>query len=251
MSAPSVSLQLYSVRNALEVDAPETIRRVAAIGFTQVEASFRFMSRMPDLLPAIQSNGLKSPTMTAPLVGDEADLDGAFAAAVQLGSHSVIETVVREDHWSSREAVADVARQLNAAAEKAAGFGLRVGYHNHWWELEQKFDGQPAFDLLIDQLDERVVLEVDAYWVGVGGEDPVAFVERHADRVRFLHLKDGPITRDTKLQVAPGDGLMPLSAIITAATNLEVAVVEFDDFAGDVFDVIGPSRERLNEMVAA
>ncbi|HEV7812742.1 MAG TPA: TIM barrel protein, partial [Leifsonia sp.] len=166
MSHPSVSLQLYSVRDALELDIPATIERVAALGFTQVEASYKVLSRGPELLDAIKRNGLTSPTMTSPLL--DADYDTVFSTAVALGAHTVIETFVPEEHWTTLDDVQSIADRLNAAAAKAAEFGLRVGYHNHWWELEHRFDGRTALDQLVDRLDPRVVLEVDAYWVAVG-----------------------------------------------------------------------------------
>jgi sugar phosphate isomerase/epimerase len=249
VSHPSVSLQLYSVRDALELDIPATIERVAALGFTQVEASYKVLSRGPELLDAIKRNGLTSPTMTSPLL--DADYDTVFSTAVALGAHTVIETFVPEEHWTTLDDVQSIADRLNAAAAKAAEFGLRVGYHNHWWELEHRFDGRTALDQLVDRLDPRVVLEVDAYWVAVGGVDPVEYVASQADRVRFLHLKDGPVTRDNKQQVPAGQGSMPLAEIIAAASNLEVVVVEFDDYAGDVFDAIAPAREKLTELVTA
>ena len=114
-------------------------------------------------------------------------------------------------HWTTLDDVQSIADRLNTAAAKAADFGLRVGYHNHWWELEHRFEGRTALDQLVDRLDPRVVLEVDAYWVAVGGVDPVEYVASQADRVRFLHLKDGPVTRDNKQQVPAGQGSMPLA----------------------------------------
>jgi len=245
----SLSLQLYSVRNALEEDVSTTIARVAEIGFTQVEASYKVLLRDIGLLEAIRANNLTSPTMTSPLL--DIDLDAVFSTAKELGAHTVIETVVREEHWTSPESVAQVADQLNAAAEKAADYDLRVAYHNHWWELEHRFDGRTALETLTDHLRPEVLLEVDAYWVAVGGEDVLALLGRQSDRVRFLHLKDGPITRENTEQLPAGRGAMPLTEIIEATPNLEVGVIEFDDYAGDVFEAVAASFAYLNPEVPA
>jgi sugar phosphate isomerase/epimerase len=246
---PSLSLQLYSVRNALEADIAGTIDRVAEIGFRQVEASYKVLSRGPELLDAIRRNDLIAPTMTSPLI--DVDRDAVFATANELGAKTVIETFIPEQFWTSVDDVATIADELNAAAEKAAGYGLRVAYHNHWWELEQKFDGRTAFDTLTDRLDPSVLLEVDAYWVAVGGENVLEFLGRQADRVHFLHLKDGPVNRENTQQVPAGQGAMPLWDVIEAAPNLEVGVIEFDDYAGDVFEAIAASFAYLNPKVAA
>lgn len=248
MSLRSLSLQLYSVRNALEADVPGTIARVAEVGYTQVEASYKVLSRGPALLDAIRANGLTSPTMTGSLV-DVDNRDHVFATAVELGARSVIDTFIPEPRWSSADDVRHIADELNAAASEAAQHGLRVGYHNHWWELEKTFDGSVALELLISQLAPEVVLEVDAYWVAVGGVDPVDFVSHHSDRVRFLHLKDGPINHNNAEQVPTGQGTMPITDLLAAATGLEAGVVEFDEFDGDVFGAIAASFAYLDPQV--
>ena len=81
-----------------------------------------------------------------------------------------------------------------------------------------------------------MVLELDTYWAAVGGEDVVALLGRLGDRVRLLHLKDGPIDNDNAAQLPLGAGAMPVAAIVDAATAAELAVLEFDDYAGDLFE---------------
>lgn len=243
MPLRTISLQLYSVRTALEADIPSTIARVSKAGFRHVEASYKVLSRGPELLAAIRANGLTAPTMTSSLL--DIDLDAVFATANELGATTVLETFIPEPQWTSADDVRRIAEQLNAASEKAETYGLRVGYHNHWWELERVFEGVPALDLLASHLRPEVVFEIDAYWVAVGGEDPVEFIRRHQDRVHYLHLKDGPVTLDKSLQKPAGEGSMPLPAIIAAATALEVGVVEFDEYDGDVFDAIARSLAYL------
>jgi sugar phosphate isomerase/epimerase len=230
---PSISLQLYSVRDALEQDAQATIERVAGIGYTQVEASYRTLSSNPGLLPAIRSAGLTSPSMTGTLVG--ADRSPVFEMANELGASAVIDTIVREEHWTTRDDIARTAAELNAAASEAAAHGLRIGYHNHWWEFGHSFDGRTGFQVL-----------VDAYWAAVGGQDVVPFAAGLSDRIHFLHLKDGPLTHDNKQQVPAGSGKLPIWEIVGVLPNLEIGVVEFDDYAGDVFDAIAKSLAYLS-----
>lgn len=248
MAHRTVSLQLYSVRNALETDPVGTIDRVAALGFEAVEAGYKYLTAYDGLLEAIHRHALATPTLTASLF-EVADRAPVWEVAKRLGAHTVVETFVPEQHWTSVADVDHVAAELNAASAEAAAQGLRVGYHNHWWELETRFDGERALDLLIARLDPAVVLEIDAYWVAVGGSDPVAFVADNADRVRFLHLKDGPIDRDNSHQVPAGTGSLPIAGILAAASSLEGAVVEFDEFAGDVFEASGLSRAFLERAV--
>jgi sugar phosphate isomerase/epimerase len=241
---PSISLQLYSVRDALDQDAQGTIDRIASIGYTQVEASYRTLSSNPRLGPAIRGAGLTSPTMTGALVG--ADRAPVFETAKELGAYAVIDTLVREEHWTAEADIARTADKLNAAASEAAAYPLTVGYHNHWWELRHSFNGRTGLELLADALDPAVVLEVDAYWVAVGGQDVVPYVAGLGDRIRFLHVKDGPVNRENKQQQPAGQGLLPIWDIIAALPELEIGVVEFDDYAGDMFGAIAQSLSYLS-----
>ena len=47
--------------------------------------------------------------------------------------------------------------------------GMRIGYHNHFAEFSRFFDGRQAYEILLDLLDPRVVVELDAYWARMGG----------------------------------------------------------------------------------
>jgi sugar phosphate isomerase/epimerase len=238
------SIQLYTLRDALEKDLSGTIAKVAQIGFAQVEP-YNFVATAKELGAALQENRLTAPSGHAPLLSQ--DQDQIFAAARALGMETVIEPFIPAEKWQSAEDIQDTAAKLNAAAGKAAGYGLRVGYHNHAWELESTIEGQTALEYFAGLLHPQVVLEIDTYWVAVGGRDPVALLERLGDRVRLIHIKDGPVSTDTKAQLPAGQGQIPVLDVIAAAKSLEVGVVEFDDYAGDIFDGIAQSLAYLQQ----
>lgn len=239
----SYSLQLYTVRVPLEADLPGTIKRVAELGFTQVEP-YNFAATSDALAEAFAANGITAPSGHAPLLSN--DQDEIFAAANKLGIKTVIDPFIPADQWKTAEDVQKIAGELNAAAKKGAEYGVRVGYHNHAWELETIINGQTALEYLVSLLDPEVVLEVDTFWSAVGGQDPAALLERLGDRVKFIHIKDGPLTTNTKDQLPAGQGEVAVWDVIDAAKSLEVGVVEFDDYSGDIFDGIAQSLAYLN-----
>jgi sugar phosphate isomerase/epimerase len=238
----SYSVQLYTLRNALQEDLPGTIRKVAEIGFTQVEP-YNFVATAKELGAALKENGLTAPSGHAPLLSQ--DQDEIFAAAKELGISTVIEPYITAEHWQSAEDIQATAAKLNAAAKKGAEYGIRVGYHNHAWELESSIEGTTALEYFTGLLDPELVLEVDTYWVAVGGQDPVQILTKLGDRVRFIHIKDGPVTTETKAQQPAGQGRIPVWDVIRAAESLEVGVVEFDDYSGDIFEGIAQSLAYL------
>jgi sugar phosphate isomerase/epimerase len=238
----SYSIQLYTLRNAIQEDLPGTIRKVAEIGFTQVEP-YNFVAMAKELGAALRENGLSAPSGHAPLLGQ--DQDEIFAAARELGISTVIDPFIPADRWQKAEDIQATAAGLNAAAKKGAEYGIRVGYHNHQWELESTLEGRTALEYFADLLDPEVVLEVDTYWVAVGGQDPVDILGKLGDRVKLIHIKDGPLNTDTKAQQPAGKGKVAVLDVIAAAKSLEVGVVEFDDYAGDIFEGIAESLAFL------
>jgi sugar phosphate isomerase/epimerase len=244
---PPPSVQLWTVREDLARDPRGTLERIAAIGLTAVEP-FGLVDRAEELSGILTDLGLAAPTAHTSLV--DADLDAVRAAAARTGTTLVIEPFIPAERWATADDVARLADALNAAAATLAADGLTVGYHNHDWETRIEIDGEPALLALAAALDDRIVLEVDAYWAAVGGADPVALLERFGSRVAAIHVKDGPLDGDTFGQLPAGDGAVPLAAVLAAAPSAR-RVLEFDDYAGDVYAGLAASLTGLRRLEAA
>jgi sugar phosphate isomerase/epimerase len=241
--AAQLSVQLYTVRNALAQDFDGTLGRIADFGYRQVEP-FMLTNFVDELSEALPKYGLSAPTTHVGfLSGDQAP---AFDAAQKLGVRTVIDPFVDPTRWQDADEIARIAGELNAAAETAADFGLRVGYHNHHFELENTFDGVHGLELLADALDPEVVLEVDTYWAYAGGADVPALLARLGERVVAVHVKDGDGSLDTKKQVAVGAGSLPIWNILDAVPDA-LRVVELDDSEGDLLEAVGDSYAYLTD----
>ncbi|MCS5505588.1 sugar phosphate isomerase/epimerase [Curtobacterium sp. MCLR17_039] len=239
-----LSVQLYTVRDALSADLPGTLQRIADIGYTNVEA-FGFVDNADELAAALRDAGLAAPSGHARLLdAGEQDLERIFHASTTLGFGTLIDPHIDESRWTTREDVEAIARELSALAPRAADHGLLLGYHNHAFEFSNRIDGVSAYEVFADALSDDVVLELDTYWVQVGGDDPVAVIGKYGDKVQFLHVKDGDGSHDDKQQVAVGNGIMPIREIIAAAPDA-LHVVELDDHEGDVFQAVADSYTFL------
>jgi sugar phosphate isomerase/epimerase len=241
-----LSVQLYTVRDALAADLPGTLQRLADIGFTNVEL-FGYTDRVEALRDGLAATNLTAPSGHAKLI--DQDVEAILKASAALGLETVIDPHIDESRWTSREDVEAIAHELSAVAERAADYGLSVGYHNHAFELSNRIDGVSALEVFANALHDDVVLELDTYWSEVGGEPAAPFLERLGERVQFLHVKDGPKTMDDKEQTAVGKGSMPVAEILAAAPQAQ-RVIELDDHDGDVFQAVADSYTFLEEVHA-
>lgn len=264
MDTSQISVQLYSIHPELDADLDGSLRRLADIGLTTVEA-FDFVRRVDALKESFDRYGLSSPTGHAILIEDEGvktpdglltvpPAEEAFAAAKTLGIEVVIDPFVAPSRWATQADVERNADRLNARAAQAAEHGLRVGYHNHDHEFTSMIDGRTAYDAFVDLLDPSVLLEIDLYWANAGGADPVELVRRLGDRVIAVHAKDGPMRPGITAQDMPSDqapagqGDVPLAAVLSSGATIPYAIIEFDHYEGDTFDGIAQSFAYLSSL---
>ncbi|MFI9489732.1 sugar phosphate isomerase/epimerase family protein [Promicromonospora sp. NPDC052451] len=238
------SVQLYSVRDAVAADLAGAVARLAEIGLRYVEP-YGFHQRTDDYLRAFAAAGVSAPSGHAPVLAADAP-EEIFDAAAALGIDTVIDPFLPADQWQTAEQVARLADRVNALAAVAAERGLEFGYHNHAWELSTRLDGRHALEVFVGHLAPEVVLEVDTYWAAVGGADAPALLRGLGDRVRLVHVKDGTLDGDVDRQEPAGSGDVDVPAILAAAPAA-TRVIEFDAYAGDVFDGIARSLAWLTE----
>ena len=236
-----VALQLYTVRDELGPDRAGVLRRLAGFGYRTVEPYDVLTD--PDVLRAeLDAAGLGVCSVHTRPFGDDAE--AAFRGARTVGAGTVIVPYLPPERYADADSVAAVAAELNDAAQRAAQHGLRLGYHNHDFELSSLIGGRPALEVLAGQLDPEVILEVDTYWAAVGGQDVPALLRRLGDRVRYLHVKDGPVTKDDPM-TAVGSGKMPVTEILAASPSVEWHVVELDRCATGMMDAVADSLAWL------
>jgi sugar phosphate isomerase/epimerase len=259
------SLQLYTLRDAIAADMPGTVARVREIGYEHVEP-YAFDTNADAYVKALADAGVTAPSGHASVI-DREDPSVVFEAAVTLGMDIVIDPFIPTDRWQTADDARTIAERVNELTERAKGYGLRFGYHNHQWEFTNTVDGRPVYDLFVERLAPEVVLEVDTFWVTVGGADAPAVLRSLGDRVVAIHVKDGKVTGDiaTALpsadsalvvpdalraafenQTPAGQGDVDVPGILAAAPRA-LRVVEFDSYRGDIFGGVAQSLAWLKE----
>ena len=240
MTSNPLGLQLYTVRDQLASGRSAVLEAIRGFGYAAVEP-YDVLTDPEALRADLDEAGLAVCAVHAKALGEDTDayLDGAST----VGADTVIVPWAAPERYADADAIRALARELNEGAARAAGRGLRFGYHNHAFELAM-VGGRTGLEALADALDPAVLLEVDTYWAAVGGQDVPALLGRLGDRVRYLHVKDGPVTKDDPM-TAVGGGRMPVAEILAACPSAEWHVVELDRCATDVLTAVRDSLDWL------
>lgn len=241
MTRPANSVQLYSVRDHLANDFDRTLVKLAELGFRSVEP-FGLPSETSKLKKALVSAGLNAPTAHGSVL---ADPKAAVSAAVELGTTVLIDPYQPEEIFQSGSKLSQLADELSAAAEIGKQYGVSIGYHNHDHEIRNEIGGVPALIELAKRTSQDVVFEIDLFWCQVGKANPVEILKALEGRVVALHAKDAPAGGGVSDQVPLGKGSVNILECVNMLPNAQV-VIEFDEYAGDLFTAIESSLEYLN-----
>lgn len=237
-----ISVQLYTLRDAAAQDLPGVLRAVSEIGFVGVEFAGLHGHNPREIADLLDRLDLRiSGSHTAlPTIESERKMVETEAT---LGNNWLI-TGFGPNDFPTIEACRAASDKLNLAAELLRPHGMRLGYHNHWWEFNL-IDHRRPFDVLLKS-SPNVDFELDIYWAAMGGCDPAELIRAHSDRVRFLHVKDGPMVFGQP-HTAVGSGNMDIAGAIQAADQdvLQWIVVELDDCATDMLEAVKRSYDYL------
>ena len=270
----ALGVQLYTVRDRLGPQADATLKAIAAIGYKELELGRGDLAR---LAPIARSCGLtpvsihiEAPLVTgnwtawreAVKVPDGYTLERALDEARTHGvRHAVVSYLMASERGGGTAFYEKFADQLNRAGELGRRAGVGIGYHNHGFEFEPLADGRRPLDVLMARTDPSLVrLELDVFWVGITGANPVDLLRQYSGRVALVHLKDkakdaGPETDEGKVPPTAfkevGAGALDFPAILKAAeaAGVEHYFVEQDHAPGDPLASLRQSYEYLQTVV--
>jgi sugar phosphate isomerase/epimerase len=240
---PRSGVQLYTLRETGD-DLLAMVPKLGAMGYEGIELYGGQLSGVDGdaFSRALDEAGMVVSSSHTGLGPDGAIDEAELELLQSVGVDTVIVALLPE--LPDREAVAAAAETLGTAAAQVARRGMTLGCHNHFWELKP-FDDRPGLVHLYERLDPAVVAEVDVYWAQVGGVDPAALVAELGDRVRFLHVKDGPGDDPSEPMVAVGAGALDIPAVLRANPAVEWHLVELDQCATDMWEAVAESRRYL------
>jgi sugar phosphate isomerase/epimerase len=275
-----LGVQLYALGEAAQKDLAGTLRRLAAIGYTDFElpglygrspkdlradadaAGVRFgsihmglparlppgaltlMSSPQQIADALGTLGIAKAVLPIPLLPDD------FHVPTGGNMRDVLVAGVEAgglDMWKRMAAL------LNERAVALKPYGIDMGYHNHNMEFKPQ-GGTTGWEVLLKELDPRLVfIELDLGWISAAGLDVAAEIRRLKGRIRMVHVKDikASTAPNFVLQQDPvevGLGMLDWRKILPACADAGVQhyyVEQEPPFSRDRFDSMKLSHDFL------
>ena len=263
-----VALQLYSVRDHLEKDLENTLKKVKEAGYDYVELAGPFDRSAEEIKALLDKYSIEAISVHNPIKNwqDKGIEEIEFLKKLGVKYCAIPWQNVSAYHndWEGTiKTFRDYMKDLK-------GKGISILYHNHDFEFE-KIDGEYIFDKLYSAIPEMDP-EIDTCWVRYGGEDPASYIKKYAGRVALVHLKDfsadklgaGPVydligddnakkpskeENNFKFR-SLGEGMMDFSKVLSACeeAGTEYVIVEQDEsYDEDSLECAKRSREYLKK----
>jgi sugar phosphate isomerase/epimerase len=213
------SIQLWSVRDAVGNDFPGMLKKLAEMGYTGIEfAGYGGLSAQ-EMKQALAANNLKPVGSHIGIEGFTKRLDEEIAYHKILGTEYLI---CPSSKIKTKEDTLQLAETFKPIIKKINDEGFKFAYHNHDYEFvtdTSDTSGEYLLDILFDNLPPEAVMELDVYWAAYADVDPLAYMEKHKNRLKLLHVKQ--IGKD-KRNVDIGEGALDFKDIIARAKAMGV-----------------------------
>lgn len=233
------SYQLYSSRNFGPL--PETLRMVAELGYKQVEGYGGLYASLDDigkLKADLDANGLTMPTghFSFDMVNEHPQRVVEIARALDMEA-VIVPAVAPQDRVKDAAGWASFGRILGLAGRVIQDAGIAFGWHNHAYEFAETDSAERPLELIMSEANQ-IALELDLAWVARGGQEPIHWLQKYADRIIAVHVKDiAPEGENAEEDgwADVGHGVLDWREIIPAvdATKARFLVLEHDNPGDD------------------
>ena len=252
-----IGLEMYTVREAFPKDPVGTLKKVAAVGYREVE--------IPTEVPAATLKGyLSDANLTAPSTYPEVPKDARVGrrrwTTFSLARRSLC--CGRRQPAAGCRCLEKKSRFLfNECGKLSHQSGMQFCYHAHYHEFAP-VDGTSGYDIMLTRCDPKLLkMEMDIFWATYAGKDPVAYFTKYPGRFPLLHIEDlkrgfPSSTADFPYDNGPnpfapaGDGRIDWVNIFAHAklAGTQHIFVEQDRCDGSPFDAIKTSFDYLKKL---
>ena len=247
--AKNVGLQLYSVRNEMLADAVGTLKKLAKIGYKELESARSAKGNYYGLTPkefkkVCTDLGMK-------LVSGHVHIDDKWKRYIDDALETGQQYLVCSSLPTSGQTIENYQKTADIftrAAEDCAKANIQFAYHNHDYEFEKVGD-KILYDVLLDRSDAKLVkMELDLGWVVVTGNDPLVYFSKYPNRFPLWHLKDMDMVKKQSTEF--GKGVLNIRSMMKNAgkSGMKHFFVEQEEYTNSAFESVEHDFRYLKKM---
>lgn len=235
-TSKKLGLQIHSVRPQLLLDFEGTLKKIADIGFKNIEAygldaSGLFIEKIKPLVYKKTVNNLGMNLLSTHInYFDYENSEKVVDLCLEAGVKYAIIPSMPENFRKSISQYHRFAEYLNMVGEKFKESGITFGFHNHDYQF-QKLENEIPYEILIKETEkELVTFQADLYWMTKGGADPLKFIHKFPGRYKSFHVKDIDLNGNRR---SVGSGIIDFEAILNAKKVAGLKDYFVEDFRPD------------------
>lgn len=225
-----VGIQLYTIRDAMSADTPESLKKVSDLGYKNLELAGYSNGEFYGYTPAefkkmVNDLGMDIISSHTQVEAAGITLENAKLMAdahAELGVKYCIQPWVNDEDRQV-ETYKKMIAEWNKVGAIMKERGIQFGYHNHNFEFDTLDGLVPYYDLFMPELDaDLVTMELDLFWASKAGQDPVEMFNKYPGRFQLLHMKDMRTNEEPFYNVykedvcSVGEGVIDFKRILAA-----------------------------------
>jgi sugar phosphate isomerase/epimerase len=200
-----VGIQLYSIREDMKKDPLANLKKVAEMGYTDVEHA-NYINRKfygytaKEFRKILDDLGLKMPsghTVMGKQHWDETtkDFTDAWKYTVEdaaiCGQKYVISPSLDISMRKDLDQLKHFMDVFNKSGELCQKSGMKFGYHNHDFEFSLKLSSVRVYDIIMQNTDPKLVAQqLDIGNMYGGGGRALDLLAQYPGRFELMHVKD-------------------------------------------------------------
>jgi sugar phosphate isomerase/epimerase len=227
-------VQLYSVRDDMEVNPLATLKALSEMGYKFVEHA-NYIERKfygwsaTEFKKVLVDLGMSMPsghTVLGKDHWDEAknDFTDKWKYTVEdaaiVGQQFVISPWLDESWRNTEDNLKKYMGVFNKSGELCKASGMKFGYHNHDFEFSEKMGDKTVYDIMLEYTDPNTVIQqLDIGNLYNGGAVAKDIVAKYPNRFQSMHVKDEIAAKE------PGEGGHKYESTILGAGIVNVKEV--------------------------
>jgi hypothetical protein len=234
-SKKNIGIQLYSVRDEMRKDPLGTLKKVAEMGYKNVEhanyVNGKFYGYEPkEFRKVLDDLGLSMPSGHTVMGGQhwdaaKNDFTDVWKKTVEdaalLGQKYVVSPWLDVSLRKNFDDCKRFMEVFNKSGELCKKSGMKFGYHNHDFEFSLRLTSVKVYDIIMQNTDPSLVAQqLDIGNMYNGGGRAIELLKQYPGRFELMHVKD-EIKGEKELYESTvlGTGIIGVADVLKLAAN--------------------------------